>query len=147
MTTVDQGDVIYHVVVNDEEQYSIWPSGPEIPSGWRRVGVSGSEDECVAHIERVWQDIRPRSVRERLSPPPAQDRLILLVAGVLGAAPADLDDTTAAATESRWTSLKHIELVTTLEDTLGVRFTHTEIRAMTSLAAVRKTLRDKGISW
>ncbi|ONI91939.1 hypothetical protein ALI22I_06725 [Saccharothrix sp. ALI-22-I] len=56
------------VVVNDEEQYSIWPSGRKIPVGWHEVGRSGTEDECVAYIEQVWRDIRPRSVRERLMP-------------------------------------------------------------------------------
>lgn len=139
MTTVDQGEgVTYLVVVNDEEQYSIWPSGREVPAGWRPVGVSGTEDECVAYVDEVWQDIRPRSVRAAV----AEDRLTRVVADVLGAEPADLTDATAA-TEARWTSLKHIELVTTLEDVFGVSFSHAEIRAMTSLAVIRKTLRDK----
>ncbi|WP_439380780.1 MbtH family protein [Amycolatopsis lexingtonensis] len=53
------------VVVNDEEQYSIWPSDRPLPAGWHDAGRSGTEDECVAHIEQVWHDIRPRSVRER----------------------------------------------------------------------------------
>lgn len=52
------------VVVNDEEQYSIWPAGREVPAGWRRVGVEGTKEECLDHIERVWTDMRPRSVRE-----------------------------------------------------------------------------------
>jgi MbtH protein len=148
MTTVDQsGDVTYLVVVNDEEQYSIWPSGPEIPAGWRPVGVTGTEDQCVAYVDEVWQDIRPRSVRLALAGPApiaatAEDRLTRLVADVLGAEPAELTDATAA-TENRWTSLKHIELVITLEDVFGVSFSHAEIRAMTSLEVIRKTLRDK----
>lgn len=148
MTTVDQGEgVTYLVVVNDEEQYSIWPSGREVPAGWCPVGVSGTEDECVAYVDEVWQDIRPRSVRMALArpapvPEAAEDRLVRLVADVLGAEPADLTDATAA-TEARWTSLKHIELVTTLEDVFGVSFSGAEIRAMTSVAVIRKTLRDK----
>ncbi|WP_034263644.1 MbtH family protein [Actinospica robiniae] len=56
------------VVVNDEEQYSIWPDdGREIPSGWRPEGMSGSKEACLARIESVWADIRPRSLRERTS--------------------------------------------------------------------------------
>jgi MbtH protein len=149
MTTVDQsGGVTYLVVVNDEEQYSIWPSGTEVPAGWRPVGVTGTEDECVAYVDEVWQDIRPLSVRVALAGPapvakPAEDRLTRLVADVLGVEPAELTDATAAATEDRWTSLKHIELVTTLEDVFGVSFSHKEIRTMTSLAVIRKTLHDK----
>jgi MbtH protein len=56
----------YKVVINDEEQYSIWPEGREAPAGWFEVGVSGSKDDCLAHIERVWVDMRPRSLRERM---------------------------------------------------------------------------------
>jgi MbtH protein len=57
-------DVEYLVVVNDEEQHSIWPTHRQVPSGWRDVGVHGSKEECLDHIERVWTDIRPRSARE-----------------------------------------------------------------------------------
>lgn len=53
----------YRVVVNHEEQYSIWPTFKEIPLGWKEVGVAGSKDQCLAHIEKVWTDIRPLSVR------------------------------------------------------------------------------------
>ncbi|HEV7679293.1 MAG TPA: GNAT family N-acetyltransferase [Candidatus Dormibacteraeota bacterium] len=55
------------VVVNHEEQYSIWPSGRDVPDGWRAVGFEGSEEECLAHIEVIWTDMRPRSLRERLA--------------------------------------------------------------------------------
>jgi len=53
----------YKVVVNDEEQYSIWLANREVPAGWHAEGTEGTEDECVAHIERVWVDMRPRSLR------------------------------------------------------------------------------------
>jgi MbtH protein len=53
----------YAVVVNDEEQYSIWPADRELPAGWTREGVVGGKDECLDHIEKVWTDLRPRSVR------------------------------------------------------------------------------------
>jgi MbtH protein len=56
----------YTVVVNDEEQYSIWPADRDIPAGWRVTGVVGSKDECLAHIEEVWTDMRPLSLRRRM---------------------------------------------------------------------------------
>lgn len=56
----------YTVVINHEEQYSIWPQGREIPLGWRDAGKSGSKDECLAHIETVWTDMRPLSVRKKI---------------------------------------------------------------------------------
>jgi MbtH protein len=56
----------YQVVVNDEEQYSIWPEGSDVPAGWHPVGVSGDRAHCLAHIDEVWADLRPRSLREWL---------------------------------------------------------------------------------
>ncbi len=53
----------YKVVVNDEEQYSIWPADRENACGWRDVGTSGSREECLAYIEATWTDMRPRSLR------------------------------------------------------------------------------------
>jgi MbtH protein len=53
----------YLVVVNHEEQYSIWPTFKDIPLGWKDAGVAGSKEDCLAHIEKVWTDIRPLSVR------------------------------------------------------------------------------------
>jgi MbtH protein len=57
----------YRVVLNDEEQYSIWWAGREIPAGWRQEGTEGTRDECLAHIDKVWVDMRPRSLRERMA--------------------------------------------------------------------------------
>lgn len=51
------------VVVNDEEQYSIWPQGRELPAGWRPAGFAGTEDECLAYIDETWTDMRPASLR------------------------------------------------------------------------------------
>ncbi|MET9516840.1 MbtH family NRPS accessory protein [Streptomyces sp. NPDC002994] len=53
----------FAVVINDEEQYSIWPQGRDLPDGWRGAGFSGSREECLAHVEVVWTDQRPLSVR------------------------------------------------------------------------------------
>ena len=51
------------VVINDEEQYSIWPVGRDLPAGWRRDGFTGTEEECLAYIEETWTDMRPASLR------------------------------------------------------------------------------------
>ncbi|WP_255311721.1 MbtH family NRPS accessory protein [Streptomyces sp. PTY087I2] len=57
----------YAVVVNGEEQYSIWPTGRDMPEGWTSVGVTGSKDECLAHIDTVWTDMRPLSLRQAMA--------------------------------------------------------------------------------
>ncbi|MER5321154.1 MbtH family protein [Streptosporangium roseum] len=54
----------HRVVVNHEEQYSIWPTGRDLPDGWREEGVSGTRQECLDHIDQVWTDMRPLSARE-----------------------------------------------------------------------------------
>jgi MbtH protein len=59
-------DVGYQVVVNDEEQYSIWPEDRELPLGWRSVGKAGTKQECLAYIEEVWTDMRPLSLRRAM---------------------------------------------------------------------------------
>ena len=57
---------IYRVVVNHEEQYSIWPHERENPRGWRDAGKSGTREECLVYIKEVWTDMRPLSVRQAL---------------------------------------------------------------------------------
>ena len=57
---------IYAVVVNYEEQYSIWPDNRELPLGWRREGKVGSKSECLKHIEEIWTDMRPASLRKQM---------------------------------------------------------------------------------
>ncbi len=56
----------FQVVVNHEEQYSIWPVDRELPPGWTAIGKSGSRDECLAYINEVWTDMRPLSLRKRM---------------------------------------------------------------------------------
>jgi len=55
--------VRHKVVVNDEEQYSTWPASRPLPAGWHETGQTGSEQECLEHIEQVWRDVLPRSGR------------------------------------------------------------------------------------
>lgn len=62
----EQNVTIYKVVVNHEEQYSIWPADREIPPGWQDAGKSGTKEECLAYIEEIWTDMRPLSLRRRL---------------------------------------------------------------------------------
>ncbi|HEY9483276.1 MAG TPA: MbtH family NRPS accessory protein [Micromonosporaceae bacterium] len=56
-------DLRYAVVVNDEEQYAIWEADRALPAGWRVEGFAGTKDACVVHIDEVWTDMRPRSLR------------------------------------------------------------------------------------
>lgn len=56
----------YYVVVNHEEQYSIWPSEKEMPNGWETVGNKKNRQECLDYIEEVWTDMRPLSLRKAL---------------------------------------------------------------------------------
>ena len=57
---------IYKVVVNHEEQYSIWPVDKENALGWADEGKSGTKAECLAHIKQVWTDMRPLSLRKQM---------------------------------------------------------------------------------
>jgi len=59
-------DQQFAVVANHEEQYSIWPVGRELPPGWRATGFAGSKEACLTHIDEVWTDMRPLSLRQRM---------------------------------------------------------------------------------
>nr|BBH88014.1 antibiotic synthesis protein MbtH [Thermosporothrix sp. COM3] len=61
------GTETYRVVVNHEEQYSIWPTTLEIPRGWRDTGKQGTKDECLTYVKEVWTDMRPLSLRQKMS--------------------------------------------------------------------------------
>jgi MbtH protein len=67
MDTEDiESRITYLVVVNHEEQYSIWPDYKDIPNGWRSVGKSGTKKECLDYIGQVWTDMRPLSLRRKM---------------------------------------------------------------------------------
>lgn len=51
------------ILVNDEGQYSLWPSAKAVPDGWARSGPSGTKDECMAYVDRVWTDLAPNSAK------------------------------------------------------------------------------------
>jgi len=77
----EEDTTIYKVVVNHEEQYSIWPEYKENPLGWNDVGKVGTKAECLAYIKEVWTDMRPLSLRKKMEemaknpppPPPAAE--------------------------------------------------------------------------
>ena len=62
----DEDKTIYKVVLNHEEQYSIWPADRENALGWKDGGKSGSKAECLAYVKEVWVDMRPLSVRNKI---------------------------------------------------------------------------------
>ena len=62
----EEDTTIYKVVVNHEEQYSIWPADRENPLGWSDEGTTGTKTVCLARIEEVWTDMRPLSLRRKM---------------------------------------------------------------------------------
>lgn len=61
-----EDSIPHKVVVNHEAQYSLWPAGRDNPPGWTDAGHSGTREECLAFVERVWTDMRPLSLRKRM---------------------------------------------------------------------------------
>src|SRR5687767_11142556 len=61
-----EDNTIYKVVVNHEEQYSIWPADRENALGWNDAGKTGTKEECLAYIKEVWTDMRPLSLRKKM---------------------------------------------------------------------------------
>jgi len=131
---------IYNVVVNHEEQYSIWPADRENPLGWRDVGKSGPKAECLAYIGVVWTDMRPLSLRNHMeemarqpvlpAPPPsaqedtAEDTLVKRLAQGSHPLAAGLrpDQSVKALNESIDRGYVHIKFTATKGGTdLGVR--------------------------
>ena len=58
---------VWRVVINLEDQYSIWPVRKDIPYGWREDGPTGTKEECLAYIKENWTDMRPRSLKEQMA--------------------------------------------------------------------------------
>lgn len=63
----DDEDGIFYVVVNDEEQYSIWPAAIDVPEGWRVVFGQASRADCLDYVEANWTDMRPKSLRDAMA--------------------------------------------------------------------------------
>jgi MbtH protein len=66
MRDEEEDNTIYKVVLNHEQQYSIWPADRENPLGWDAAGKSGPKQECLAYIKEVWTDMRPLSLRKKM---------------------------------------------------------------------------------
>ncbi|HEY2393300.1 MAG TPA: MbtH family protein [Candidatus Angelobacter sp.] len=66
MTDATEDKTIYKVVLNHEEQYSIWPANRENALGWKDAGKSGTKAECLTHIQEIWTDMRPLSLRKKI---------------------------------------------------------------------------------
>ncbi|MGN9810956.1 MbtH family protein [Micromonospora sp. BQ11] len=64
MTPMEDAGV--KVLVNHEEQYSLWPQFLDVPSGWKDTGVSGTKEECLTYVKEVWTDMRPLSLRKKM---------------------------------------------------------------------------------
>jgi MbtH protein len=63
----NEDTTLYRVVVNHEEQYSIWPLERDLPAGWRDAGKEGRKDQCLAFINEHWTDMRPLSLRKQMA--------------------------------------------------------------------------------
>jgi MbtH protein len=61
-----QSTEIYKVIINDEEQYSIWPADRMNAPGWKDAGKNGTKEECLAFIKSIWTDMRPLSLRKKM---------------------------------------------------------------------------------
>ena len=66
MSESEQDQIAYKVVINQEEQYSIWPADRANASGWRDAGKQGQKQECLEYINEVWTDMRPLSLRKQM---------------------------------------------------------------------------------
>ncbi|MES2295466.1 MAG: MbtH family NRPS accessory protein [Pseudomonadota bacterium] len=67
MSQAIQSEALFEVVVNDEEQYSIWPVTKAMPLGWKTAGKQGPKDVCLEYIKEVWTDMRPLSLRQQMA--------------------------------------------------------------------------------
>jgi MbtH protein len=62
----EEDTTVYTVVINHEEQYSIWPKHKAIPQGWKAAGKEGLKPECLRYVDEVWTDMRPLNLRKRM---------------------------------------------------------------------------------
>lgn len=74
MYSDEEDTTIYKVVINHEEQYSIWPADRANPLGWRDADKTGLKPECLAYIEEVWTDMRPLSLRKKMAEQEASNK-------------------------------------------------------------------------
>ena len=63
----DDENGTFHVLVNDEEQHSLWPTFKEVPAGWRAVFGPAGRQECLDYVDANWTDLRPKSLRDSMA--------------------------------------------------------------------------------
>lgn len=63
----DDADGEFFVLVNEEEQYSLWPTFADVPAGWRVVRGPCTHGDCLAFVEENWTDLRPKSLVEAMN--------------------------------------------------------------------------------
>jgi uncharacterized protein YbdZ (MbtH family) len=63
----DDENGTFFVLVNDEEQHSLWPTFKEVPQGWRIAFGEASRQDCLDYVDQHWTDLRPKSLRERMA--------------------------------------------------------------------------------
>jgi len=68
--TIEEDTRAYVVLVNDEEQYSLWLKSNAVPAGWQAAGFEGSKQECSGYVDTVWTDMRPLSLRRKMGDAP-----------------------------------------------------------------------------
>ncbi len=64
MDNRSDSEELFKVLINDEEQYSLWPMEKDIPQGWKQIGPSGTKEECLGYVKVSWTDMRPKSLRQ-----------------------------------------------------------------------------------
>jgi MbtH protein len=89
----------YQVLVNSEEQYSLWLAGQAIPNGWRQVGPTGQKQVCLDYVKEVWTDMRPLSVRKSMEKYQAE-QAARKAAEAAGQSPSEEGAQTAASSQS-----------------------------------------------
>lgn len=66
MTTPSTPQMQWTVLINDEEQYGLFPADKQLPGGWKPAGFTGSEETCMKFVDEHWTDMRPKSLRDAL---------------------------------------------------------------------------------
>jgi len=127
----------YKVVVNDEEQYSIWPVQRDNPLGWRDAGFSGSKEACLDHIEEVWTDMRPLSLRQYMEQQAQQPSVPLTQSPSADEPANDLVDRLCASSQPVMMMLRPEPSLSALRQTIERRYVHikfTETQGGTELS-------------
>ena len=114
----------YDVVVNHEEQYSIWPTCKDLPLGWSKEGKSGAKADCLEHIKLVWTDMRPKSLRERMAKAEMEPLPDSNTAPLAAPPGPSLVDILCDGTHEVELSLRPEKAIDVLKDRLSLKYVH-----------------------